>query len=55
MTTATTARIRRCRMRNRLDNPCPNPALSDDEKTIAICAKHAAKVMELINEQARRS
>lgn len=48
------ARIRRCRYHDRRDNPCPNPALSQDEKDIAICVQHAARVMELINDHARR-
>lgn len=40
----------RCRMRNRLDNPCPNPAL-DPEAEVLICVKHAARVMRLVAEQ----
>lgn len=51
---ATPDRIRRCRMRDRLGNPCPNPTLSDDEMAIAICGKHAAKVMELVREKLNR-
>lgn len=54
-TPATPARVRRCRYHNRLNNPCPNPSLSQDDKTIAICVKHAVAVMELINEQTRRT
>ncbi|MFI7707621.1 hypothetical protein [Nonomuraea sp. NPDC049480] len=51
----TPARIRRCRMRKRLGDPCPNPALSDDPKDIAICGHHAAKVMQLIHAQTRKA
>ncbi|WP_433519054.1 hypothetical protein ACQP2T_28155 [Nonomuraea sp. CA-143628] len=50
-----TPRLRRCRMRKSLDDPCPNPALSEDPKDIAICVRHAAQVMQLIADQTRKA
>ncbi len=49
-TAPTTTRVRRCRYLRKDDNPCPNPALSEDDKDIAICGAHAAKVMQLVAE-----
>ncbi|MGW4641825.1 hypothetical protein ACWEN6_25125 [Sphaerisporangium sp. NPDC004334] len=43
-------RARRCRYLQRDSNPCPNEALSDDDKAIAICGHHAAQVIHLVAE-----
>lgn len=42
-------RLVRCRMHDRLSNPCPNEAVVEDAD-ILICARHLAKATALMNE-----
>lgn len=40
----------RCRMRNRLNDPCPNPSVDPDRKAVQICARHMGEVIALYRE-----
>lgn len=49
-TTTDPSRTARCRYHNRLDEPCPNPAIDDDPNTIRLCPAHALRAAQLLVE-----
>lgn len=48
--TVATKRAARCRMHDRLDNPCPNPVIDEDPNAIQICPSHALRAAQLLVE-----
>ena len=52
MTTPTTPRVVRCRMTNRMGEPCTGEALDQGEYAdVYICTRHAGLVMEMIQRR----
>jgi hypothetical protein len=41
-------------MHDRKGNRCPNPALDEDPEAVQICAKHAARALQLVAEHKAR-